>query len=244
MRDIKSNVARLVRSVEGPSRPSKVNVEALSEAVTWCLEWYQDARKYSTGKHEAERRRIYQEALPISRKLASLLNNELLWDDRHLRQPAITSRQIAQELSARLQSEADAASASDEDLYKQSFKDWTPFERLFGDYLVAVFIAAGFSGAETIQARAAKNGPYIRFALTFARIFGITQSDGSPYSPDSFVKATKRHLVHGARKRLKSNPMRAIVPGFFESWHKGRCEDLRKLFESPREKAGKASRET
>ncbi|MET4319213.1 hypothetical protein [Bradyrhizobium sp. RT5a] len=235
MQDIESNVARLIRSVEGSSRPTKVNFEALSKAITWCLEWFQDARKYSTGKHELARRRVYQEALPIARKLASLLNNEVLWDDRHAPPLAITSRQIAQELIVRLQSEADAASASNEDLYKQSFKDWTPFERLFGDYLVAVFIAAGFFGADTVQARAAKDGPYIRFALTFARLFGITQSDGSPYSPDSFVKATKRHLVHGARKRLKSNPMRATVPGFFESWHKGRCEDLRKLFDSPRE---------
>ncbi|MEY9360929.1 hypothetical protein ABH994_003650 [Bradyrhizobium yuanmingense] len=235
MQDVKSSVARLVRSVEVSSRPSNVNFDALSKAITWCLDWFRDARKYSTGKHEATRHRVYREALPLARKLASLLNNEILWDDIHCPRPETTSRKIVQQLIERLQSEADAASRSDEDLYKQSFKDWTPFERLFGDYLVAVFVAAGFSGADTVQARAAKDGPYIRFAITFARLFEISQSDGTPYAVDSFVKATKRHLVHGARKRLKSNSMRAIAPGFFESWHRGRCEELRKLFDPPRE---------
>lgn len=176
---------------------------------------------------------MYQDALPIARKLATLLNSEVLWDDRHNGRPARTSGDMAQELLSCLQKERDAAFATYEDLYIESFKDWTPFERLFGDYLPAVFIAAGFSGGDTPQERATKHGPYISFAISFADLFGIEQTDSSPYSMNSFVKAAKRPLVAEGRKRRKLGPHRLLVAGFFESWHRSRCDDLRRLFKAP-----------
>ncbi|MCK1672589.1 hypothetical protein [Bradyrhizobium sp. 150] len=230
MQDIEANIARLIRSVEPRFRPSSVNEKALAEAARWCLDWFGDAKKYSTGSHEAARRRLYQDALPIARKLANLLNNEVLWDDRHKRRPVKTSGDIAQDLLCCLQGERDAAFASYEDLYIESFKDWTPFERLFGDYLPAVFVAAGFLGGDTIQERATKHGPYIGFAMSFAHLFGIEQTKSTPYSVNSFVKAAKRPLVVDVRKRRKVGPHRLLAPGFFESWHQGRCDDLRRLF--------------
>lgn len=232
MQDLEEKIARLTRSVEQPFRPSNVNLPALAKAVACCLEWFGDARKYSSGSREAARRRLYQDALPIARKLAVMLNNEILWDDRHKPLPAKTSREMARELLLCLQNERDAAVASYEDLYIESFKDWTPFERLFGDYLPAVFVAAGFSGGDTPQKRAAEHGPYISFAISFTQLFGIDQTDSGTYSVNSFVKAAKRPLLD-RRKRRKLGPHRSLMPGFFESWHRSRCDDLRRLFETP-----------
>lgn len=233
MQDMEANIAHLIHSVEPHFRPPKIDREALAQAIRLCLDWFADARKYSTGKHETERRRLYQEALPIARKLASLLNNEILWDDRHRTPQAKTSRELVQELLLRLQQEVGSTFASYDDLYIESFKDWTPFERLFGDHLPTIFSAAGFSGGETIQARSAKGGPYVSFAVTFANLFEIERSKGRRYSVASFIKATKRPLSTDARERRKLGPHRLASPGFFESWHISRSEQLRRLFETP-----------
>ncbi|MBR0930635.1 hypothetical protein JQ561_28840 [Bradyrhizobium diazoefficiens] len=232
MQDLEEKIARLTRSVERPFRPTNLDVPALGKAVACCLDWFGDARKFSSGSHEAARRRVYQDTIPIARKLAVMLNNEILLNDSHKPPPAKTSGELARELLSCLQNERDAAFTSYEDLYIESFKDWTPFERLFGDYLPTVFVAAGFSGGGTPQERAVEHGPYISFAMSFAHLFGIYQSDGSTYSINTFVKAAKRPLLKG-RKRHKLGPHRSLMPGFFESWHRSRCDDLRRLFGAP-----------
>jgi hypothetical protein len=217
---------RLIKSVDKNIRPETMQRQAVLDGIALCMEWFEEARKYNTEKYERGQRKQLLLARDRLARLQRLMRDDDLWHDRYWGGEGASPRALIGSAVKRLDQKIAERDEPQEWFWRQSFKDGSPFERLFGDWLPLLYNEAGFLGGGSIAELASARGPYVKFAKCFADIYGIRRAGRGSYATASFVKAVKR-FSSPPKNRIRFKHSDA---GYFQQAEQARRDELRFTF--------------
>jgi hypothetical protein len=215
---------RLLKSIDKKFLPDTMKPQSMIEGIALCMEYFEDARKYNTKKYENAQRKQLQ---LVRDRLIRI--QRLMQDDDLFGAAEASPRALIHSAIKRLDYKIAEPNMDPQDgYYRQTFKGASPFERLFGDWLPALYKEAGFLGGRSIAELASARGPYVKFAKCFADIHGIRKA-GRAYATASFVKAVKR-FFSPPKTRIRFKYLDEGDAEFFEWAEQDRREQIQLVY--------------
>jgi hypothetical protein len=203
---------RILKAVGKEHCPANIDRDALARGLDQCIEWYGEAQKFHTEKYEMAQRLALATVLSRVQRIRRLMKDDDVWHDdlwrylAHKSSPPQSPRTAIESLEILISQEIWQRSILDiyEDVdiaYRHSFRAFSPFQWLIGDWLPALYSGLQFQNATLSEGLASATGAYVRFARAVADELNIKKL-GRRYAIASFVKAIKNVASWDVRRRL------------------------------------------
>jgi hypothetical protein len=190
-----AGINRILNSVK-PHSLANIDRDAFARGIDECVFLYEEAKKYYTQKLNTSQKRQLRTVLDRAERLEKLMKDESVWSDKlwimdcDPAEHSPTSPRAAIQAIVRLVRIELQRRNAVSGYYQGTFRLRSPFEWLFGDWLVVVYKTAHFPYGGSLKDLVSKNGPYLRFAKAVAKELRVRRL-GRPYANASYVKAIK-----------------------------------------------------